>query len=100
LVLFGFFFTLAFIYPAGMGFGDVRLAGLVGGVLGYLSWSYWVIGSFAGFFLGAVVGIGLIAVRRGGRRTAVPFGPFMVAGALLALFVAAPLADWYEQALL
>jgi leader peptidase (prepilin peptidase)/N-methyltransferase len=98
--LFAFFFALAFIYPAGMGFGDVRLAGLVGGVLGYLSWSYWVIGSFAGFFLGALVGVVLIALRRGGRRTAVPFGPFMVAGALLALFVAAPLANWYSSAML
>ena len=97
--LFAFFFALAFIYPAGMGFGDVRLAGLVGGVLGYLSWSTWAIGSFLGFLLGAVVGVGLIAVGRGGRRTAVPFGPFMVAGALVALFVAGPVAHWYGQML-
>jgi leader peptidase (prepilin peptidase) / N-methyltransferase len=83
-----------------MGFGDVRLAGLVGGVLGYLSWSAWAIGAFAGFVLGAVVGLGLIAAGRGGRRTAVPFGPFMVAGALLAVFVAAPVARWYADTLL
>ena len=87
--LFAFFFVVAFIYPAGMGFGDVRLAGLVGGVLGYLSWSALVLGSFGGFLLGAVVGVALIALGRGGRRTAVPFGPFMVAGALVTLFLPA-----------
>jgi leader peptidase (prepilin peptidase)/N-methyltransferase len=93
--LFAFFFAVVFIYPAGMGFGDVRLAGLVGGVLGYLSWSALAIGSFLGFLLGAVVGIGIIAAGRGGRHTAVPFGPFMVAGAVLGLFVSAPITDWY-----
>ena len=97
--LFAFFLAVVFLYPAGMGFGDVRLAGLVGGVLGYLSWSTLLVGSFLGFLLGAVVGVGLIAVRGGGRRTAVPFGPFMVAGALLALFVASPVANWYEHLL-
>ena len=93
--LYGFFFVLVLIYPAGMGFGDVKLAGLVGGVLAYLSWSTLVIGAFAGFLLGALLGVGLMAAGRGGRKTAVPFGPFMVAGALLAVFVAQPLADWY-----
>ena len=100
LALFAFFFAVAFAYPAGMGFGDVRLAGLVGGVLGYLSWSAWAIGAFAGFLLGAVTGVALIAARGSGRRTAVPFGPFMVAGALLALFVAGPIAHWYADTLL
>jgi leader peptidase (prepilin peptidase) / N-methyltransferase len=100
LALFGFFFAVAFAYPAGMGFGDVRLAGLVGGVLGYLSWSALVIGAFGGFLLGALTGVALIAARRGGRRTAVPFGPFMVAGALVALFFAAPIAHWYAETLL
>jgi leader peptidase (prepilin peptidase)/N-methyltransferase len=97
--LFAFFFAVAFLYPAGMGFGDVRLAGLVGGMLGYLSWSAWALGSFAGFLLGAVVGVALIALGRGGRRTAVPFGPFMVAGALVALFAADPLTHWYASLL-
>ena len=93
--LYAFFFAIAFIHPAGMGFGDVKLAGLVGGVLAYLSWATLVIGAFAGFLLGSVVGVALIALRRGGRKTAIPFGPFLVAGSLLGVFVAAPIADWY-----
>ena len=42
-----------------------------------------------------MVGVGLLATRRADRRTAVPFGPHMLAGALVALFVAGPVADWY-----
>jgi leader peptidase (prepilin peptidase)/N-methyltransferase len=95
LILFAFFALVVFVYPAGMGYGDVRLAGIVGGMLGYLSWAALVIGAFAGFLLGAVVGVVIMAAGRGGRKTAVPYGPFMLAGALLALFVAGPLADWY-----
>jgi leader peptidase (prepilin peptidase)/N-methyltransferase len=90
LVLFAFFFALALIHPGGMGFGDVKLAGVVGLVLGYLSWSALVVGAFTGFFLGAVIGVAVIVLGRGGRKTALPFGPFMVAGALLALWVADP----------
>jgi leader peptidase (prepilin peptidase) / N-methyltransferase len=95
LALFAFFLALVFVYPAGMGFGDVRLAGLIGAVLAYLSWATWGIGAFAGFLLGAVAGVVLLATRRAGRKTAVPFGPFMIAGTLLALFVADPIAVWY-----
>ncbi|MFC0430088.1 A24 family peptidase [Kutzneria buriramensis] len=100
VVLFAFFFMLATVYPAGMGFGDVKLAGLIGMVLGYLSWRALLIGSFGGFLLGAVVGVVVMAVRKGGRRTALPFGPFMVAGALLAMFTADAIADGYVKLLL
>ncbi len=51
-VLFGLYLVLALIYPAGMGFGDVKLAGVLGAVLGYLSYAVLLIGAFAGFFLG------------------------------------------------
>jgi leader peptidase (prepilin peptidase)/N-methyltransferase len=95
LVLFGFYFLLTTVYPAGMGFGDVKLAGLLGALLGYLSWSALLIGAFAGFLLGAVVGVAVIAGRRGNRKTALPFGPFMLAGALVAVFAAAPIAAGY-----
>jgi leader peptidase (prepilin peptidase)/N-methyltransferase len=100
VALLAFFATIALAYPAGMGLGDVKLSGLVGGVLAYLSWSTLVIGAFAGFLLGAVVGVGVMLARHGDRRTAVPFGPFMVAGALLGVFVAEPLARLYLQLLL
>jgi leader peptidase (prepilin peptidase)/N-methyltransferase len=100
LALYAFFFVVTFVHPAGMGFGDVKLAGLVGGVLGYLSWATLIVGAFAGFLLGSVVGVALIASGRGGRKTAIPFGPFMLAGALLGVFVAESIARWYGDLLL
>lgn len=93
LALFAFFFALAAASPQSMGFGDVKLAGVIGLVLGYLSWPALLIGAFAGFFLGAVVGVVVLATGAGNRKTAVPFGPFMVAGALLALWVTAPVVQ-------
>ncbi|HJP76243.1 MAG TPA: prepilin peptidase [Pseudonocardiaceae bacterium] len=97
--LFAFYFVLAMAYPAGMGFGDVRLAGLIGGVLAFQSWSALVIGAFGGFVLGAVVGVAVIAGHKGDRKTALPFGPFMIAAALAAIFVATPIADAYRSLL-
>jgi leader peptidase (prepilin peptidase) / N-methyltransferase len=93
VALFGFFFLLALVYPSGMGFGDVKLAGVIGLVLGYLSWGAVVVGAFAGFFLGAVIGVAVMASAGGGRKTALPFGPFMVLGALAALWIADPVVD-------
>lgn len=90
--LLAFYAAIAFVQPAGMGLGDVKLSGILGAVLGYLSWSALIVGAFLGFLLGAVVGVALIATRHGGRKTAVPFGPFMIAGALLGLFLAGPIA--------
>ncbi|WP_206686171.1 prepilin peptidase [Kribbella qitaiheensis] len=95
--LFGLFLLLVLIAPAGMGWGDVKLAGLLGGVLAYLSWSALLIGGFSAFVLGAVVGVAAIAVGRAGRKTALPFGPFMITGALLAIFFADPLADLWRR---
>jgi leader peptidase (prepilin peptidase)/N-methyltransferase len=93
------FYLLLVLYPAGMGWGDVKLAGRLGGVLAYLSWSALLIGAFGGFLLGAVVGVAVMAAGRGGRKTALPFGPFMIAGALLAIFIASPIATWYADLL-
>jgi leader peptidase (prepilin peptidase)/N-methyltransferase len=95
LALFVFYLLLALIYPAGMGMGDVKLAGVLGMGLAWFGWDVWLVGMFLGFLLGAVVGLGLMAVRRAGRRTAIPFGPFMVAGTLLAIVVGPAIADWY-----
>jgi leader peptidase (prepilin peptidase)/N-methyltransferase len=94
-VLFSAYFAIVVAYPAGMGFGDVKLAGFLGALLGYLSWSTLIVGAFAGFVFGAVVGVAIIAARHGDRKTAIPFGPFMIAGALMAVFVGQPaLASW------
>ena len=77
----------------GMGLGDVKLAGLLGLVLGWLGWGPSVLGLFAGFALGAAVGVGLIAAGRMTRRTPIAHGPFLLGGAALGVFVGT--AAWH-----
>ncbi len=79
----------------GMGLGDVKLAPSLGATLGWLSVGVAGIGLFAAFVLGAVVSIVLLLARRVGRRSAVPFGPFLFAGTALAIMVGEPLAQAY-----
>ena len=93
--LYAFYFALAFAYPAGMGFGDVKLAGVLGLYLGWLGWASVIVGAFAGFLLGGVVSIGLVLGGRAGRKSAIPFGPFMLAGTLIGILVGQPIADSY-----
>ncbi len=95
VVAYVFYFALRFAYPAGMGGGDVKLAGVLGLYLGWIGWGALAAGLFLGFLLGGVFGVALIAARRGGRKTKVPYGPFMLLGALVALFAGQPLADAY-----
>ncbi|MFF2726720.1 prepilin peptidase [Streptomyces sp. NPDC058008] len=85
----GFYFLLFLINPNGMGFGDVKLALALGVALGWYGWAVLFAGGFAGFLLGALYGVGLILLRRAGRRTGIPFGPFMIAGALTGLLFGA-----------
>jgi len=80
---------------AGMGLGDVVLSPLLGLVLGWLSWGTSLVGLAGGFAVGTLVGLGLIASGRAGRRSRVPHGPFMLAGAALGLFAGQPLWDAY-----
>ena len=96
--LFAVFFLIALVAPGSMGFGDVKLAGVVGGVLGYLSWGALLVGAFGGFVLGSVVGVALLASGRAGRKTAVPFGPFMILGALASILGASALGESYLRA--
>ena len=93
--MYAFYFALAFAYPAGMGFGDVKLAGVLGLYTAWLGWGAWAVGLFGGFLFGGVWGIALLASGRGGRKSKVPFGPFMLAGTLLAVLVGEPLAGAY-----
>ncbi len=89
----GFFLLAAVAYPAGMGMGDVKLAGVLGLFLGREVG----VALFAALILGSVVGA-LIIARKGakeGRKTAVPFGPFLALGGVLALFAGDPIVDWY-----
>lgn len=96
--MFALYFGLCFAYPAGMGFGDVKLSGVLGLYTAWLGWGVWAVGLFLGFFLGGLFGIMLIAVKRGGRKTAVPFGPFMLLGVLIAVLFGQPLVDAYLSA--
>ncbi|EXG81056.1 prepilin signal peptidase PulO-like peptidase [Cryptosporangium arvum DSM 44712] len=98
--LYAGYWLLAFVYPDGMGFGDVKLAGLLGLYLGWLGWNSVWVGTFAGFLVGGVVGMVLLATRRATGRTAIPFGPAMLVGGFLAVFAATPITVWYSSLLL
>ena len=94
LVAGGTFFVLWFIYPRGMGYGDVRLSGVLGIALGYLGWSELLTGVYAGFLLGGVGGLLLSSLRIVDRK-AYPFGPFMLVGALAGVLTGPYVAAWY-----
>lgn len=81
VALFAFYLVLRLIRPAGMGGGDVKLAGIVGLFTAWQGWGSLFVGTAAAFILGGLVALILLAVRRADRNTAVPFGPFMIAGA-------------------
>ncbi len=85
----GLYLLLWVIYPRGMGYGDVRLSGILGIALGYLGWSELVVGIYGGFLLGGVIG-GLLALLRHVDRKGYPFGPFMLLGALVGVVVGQP----------
>ncbi|WP_426568975.1 prepilin peptidase [Streptomyces canus] len=83
------YLVLHLLNPGGMGFGDVKLALGAGAVLGWYGWATVMLGTFAGFLLGALYGGALLVAGRAGRRTAIPFGPFLIAGAYLGLLAGA-----------
>ncbi len=94
-LLFGFYFLVAFLYPAGMGFGDVKLAGLLGLFLGWLGWGAFLVGAFGAFVLGGGTAVVLVLARRASRASAIPFGPFMLLAVLLAVLAGEPIAAAY-----
>ncbi|MFE4370157.1 prepilin peptidase [Streptomyces sp. NPDC056835] len=89
LVLGVCYFVLFLINPNGLGFGDVKLALSLGVALGWYGWTVLFVGAFAGFLLGSLYGFGLILLRRAGRKSAFPFGPFMIVGALTGIVLGA-----------
>jgi leader peptidase (prepilin peptidase)/N-methyltransferase len=93
--MFAVYFALCLAYPAGMGFGDVKLSGVLGLYTAYLGWDVWGAGLFLGFLLGGLFGIGVVLLRKGGRKTALPFGPFMLLGVLVAILAGHELVDGY-----
>ena len=90
-----FYVVLRIVYPAGMGLGDVKLSGVLGLYLGWVGWSAVVVGAFAAFLLGGVYGVALVVLRRAGRKSTLPFGPWMLLGAALGLVAGPAVAGWY-----
>jgi leader peptidase (prepilin peptidase)/N-methyltransferase len=90
------FALLHVVSPRSMGFGDVKLAFVLGLFLGYLGWGEVVLGLFLGFFYGAVIGIALILTGVRTRKDHVPFGPFLAAGTITVILVGGTLLDWYS----
>jgi leader peptidase (prepilin peptidase)/N-methyltransferase len=82
----GVFLLLWFAHPRGLGYGDVRLSGVLGLALGFLGWGELLVGVYGGFVLGGVGG-GLLSLLRVVERRAFPFGPFMLVGALVGVAV-------------
>lgn len=89
------YYLLRVLKPGGMGLGDVKLAGVLGLYLGQAGVAQLLVGTFAAFLLGGVVGIVLILARRSTRTSSIPFGPWMLAGAWIGILAGAPLATAY-----
>ncbi len=89
----GFLLIAAIAYPSGMGMGDVKLAFVMGLFLGREVGVAMLVALVAG----SVVGVAIMA-RKGtkeGRKTALPFGPFLALGGIVALLAGEPIVDWY-----
>lgn len=94
-VLGGTYFVLWFVYPRGLGFGDVRLAVPLGLLLGYLGWGALAVGAIAAPVLGLVWSVGAMIKARSVVGVKVPFGPWMIAGFWIAVFWGETMASGY-----
>lgn len=89
---FVFLYLIVFAYPQGMGFGDVKFAALIGLLLGFplVFVAFWVT-----VVSGGLVAMFLLAARGKGRKDAIPYGPFMALGAVVAILAGTDIWDWY-----
>jgi len=94
-ILFAFYFVLAMISTRGMGMGDVKLAGVLGLFLGSLGWGQLAVGAGVAFVLGGLFSIILLITRRAGRKSGIPFGPWMLLGAWVGIFAGSAIAGGY-----
>jgi leader peptidase (prepilin peptidase)/N-methyltransferase len=93
------YLALALVSPRGMGLGDVKLAPTLGLALGWLSWGAVAFGVFASFLLGGLAGLAAIGLLGLNRKSLLPFGPWLVTGALLGVLAGADVAAWYAGTL-
>ncbi|OJW01376.1 MAG: hypothetical protein BGO47_12955 [Microbacterium sp. 67-17] len=85
LALFAAYLALRMFSAGGVGGGDIKLAAVIGLYLGWLGWGSVLVGTLAGFVLGGLCAAAMLLIRRAKRRTAIPFGPWMIAGAWVAI---------------
>lgn len=90
-----FFLLIHFVRPDGMGRGDVNLAFFLGLVLGWYGFASVITGVFLAFLFGSIFGISIVIAGKGSRKSTVPFGPWMIAGAWAALGIGEPIWRWY-----
>jgi leader peptidase (prepilin peptidase)/N-methyltransferase len=76
----------------GMGMGDVKMLAMIGAFLG---WKAVLVTLVLASFSGAIIGLGMMSMQRGGMRYALPFGTFLALGSLAAMLVGDPLVNWY-----
>ncbi|MGL5828552.1 MAG: prepilin peptidase, partial [Angustibacter sp.] len=95
VALFTFFFILQMFFKGKMGFGDTKLIALLALHLGFLGWVELAVGFYLAFLLGAGHGVWLMIFRGGNRKSRLPFGPFLIAGAFLAILIPDPFVNWY-----
>jgi leader peptidase (prepilin peptidase)/N-methyltransferase len=95
-----FYFLIFVIYPAGMGWGDVKVAPVIGATLGVFGWPQVVVGGFSAFLWGSLIGIGVLILKKGNRKTGIPFGPWMFVGAWTGIIAGPTLGHWYVNDLL
>jgi leader peptidase (prepilin peptidase)/N-methyltransferase len=92
------YLVMALVYPGGMGLGDVKLAGVIGIYLGWVGWGPLAVGALGAFLLGGIYALGLIASRRATRKSGVPFGPWMLAGAWVGIAAGTAIFSAYLSA--
>jgi prepilin signal peptidase PulO-like enzyme (type II secretory pathway) len=89
------YLAMALAYPGGMGLGDVKLAGVLGLFTGWLGWGPLAVGAIGAFILGGIFSGALLLARRAGRKSGIPFGPWMLMGAWVGIALGEPIAAWY-----
>lgn len=90
--------VVAIVSPGGMGMGDVKLAALIGLVLGALGLRYVAVAAAVAILTGGVGAIALMIFAGASRKAKVPFGPYLAAGAVAAAFLAPTISSWYTVA--